>query len=169
MWAQLQEPHQEQPETKWLTQRGVAPGLSCPIEKGKALSPTLDGRAGRVWPHGHRDQCSPQCAKQKTEGPGELKGVFFIDMTIYSFSCISMHFNSTPSSNAAAHDGWQEGWSSELCGPLPDTDCVDRRPGPRWLCLSSPHGTQRNTLYEDSQETGPGFSQSVQGLLYKFI
>lgn len=41
---------------------------------------------------------------------------------------------------------------------------------PRWLCLSSPRiGNRRNMVYENSQETGPGFSPSVQGLVYKFI
>lgn len=54
--------------------------------------------------------------------------------------------------------------SHRLCGP-------QAWPGaPRWLCLSSPRvGNRRNTVDENSQETGPGFPPSVQGLVYKFI
>lgn len=79
---------------------GSGAGPRLPPQKGKELSPTLDGRAGRVWPHCPGDQCSPQCAKQKTEGPGEWKDILLIDRAVCTFSYISCILT-TPSSNAA--------------------------------------------------------------------
>lgn len=41
------------------------------VKKGKELSPTLAGRAGRIWPHCRRDPCALKCAKQTPVDTGE--------------------------------------------------------------------------------------------------